>query len=160
MSNSNLVSGLSEASGVKFSWAEASQESLKILKTKSGKNIWLLRAKVRELPTASPDEPASPTRIWRRLARRRGRRRSPYCPGATPPLPDPPPLTLYFFYTPPPVQTPLTLSNSPLYFTQTVSLYLLYTPLYTSPKLSHTFCPGALTVPALQSLFPVIHSKS
>ena len=42
------------------------------------------RAKVRALPTASPDEPASPTRIWRSLARRRGRRRSPYCPDAGP----------------------------------------------------------------------------
>ncbi len=33
VSNSSLVSGLSEASGVKFSWAEASQESPKKSKT-------------------------------------------------------------------------------------------------------------------------------
>ncbi len=30
MSNPSLVSGLSEASGVRFSWVEVSQESLKI----------------------------------------------------------------------------------------------------------------------------------
>ena len=32
VSSSSLVSGLSEASGVKFSWVEVSQESLNIFK--------------------------------------------------------------------------------------------------------------------------------
>ena len=35
VSNSSLVSGLSEASGVKLSWVEVSQESLNILKKKN-----------------------------------------------------------------------------------------------------------------------------
>ncbi len=36
MSNSSLVSGLSEASGVKLSWVKVSQESLQIMKTNRG----------------------------------------------------------------------------------------------------------------------------
>ena len=45
MSNSSLVSGLSEASGVRLSWVEVSQESLQ--KLKFGKHLptkGLLRA--------------------------------------------------------------------------------------------------------------------
>jgi hypothetical protein len=38
VSNSSLVSGLSEASGVKLSWVEVSQESLNILKKKKQGN--------------------------------------------------------------------------------------------------------------------------
>ncbi len=38
VSNSSLVSGLSEASGVKLSWVEVSQESLNILKNKKQGN--------------------------------------------------------------------------------------------------------------------------
>ena len=41
VSNSGLVSGLSEASGVKFSWVEVSQESLKMVrKQKTGKSAY------------------------------------------------------------------------------------------------------------------------
>ena len=38
VSNSSLVSGLSEASGVKLSWVEVSQESLNILNKKKQGN--------------------------------------------------------------------------------------------------------------------------
>ncbi len=39
MSNSSLVSGLSEASGVELSWVEVSQESLKNLKNRKIKSL-------------------------------------------------------------------------------------------------------------------------
>ncbi len=44
MSNSSLVSGLFEASGVGLSWVEVSQESLKIVEEQKSGEILLLKA--------------------------------------------------------------------------------------------------------------------